>query len=130
MIPAWLEYDVWSLVLGVGAGLACGFLNTAASSVGDATLHLRTREILVARIDRFELAPINGDARVRQQAKLSAKRDEPRTHLADRRTVVLAEIGNCLVIGNQPAREPHHLYVARSLTAGPPAVPETDRLPY
>jgi uncharacterized protein len=32
MIPGWLEYDVWSLVLGVGAGLACGFLNTAASS--------------------------------------------------------------------------------------------------
>jgi uncharacterized protein len=27
-----LEYDVWSLVLGVAAGLACGFLNTAASS--------------------------------------------------------------------------------------------------
>jgi uncharacterized protein len=27
-----LEYDVWSLVLGLGAGLACGFLNTAASS--------------------------------------------------------------------------------------------------
>jgi uncharacterized protein len=32
MIPGWLEYDVWSLVLGLGAGLACGFLNTAASS--------------------------------------------------------------------------------------------------
>ena len=32
MIPGWLEYDVWSLVLGMGAGLACGFLNTAASS--------------------------------------------------------------------------------------------------
>ena len=32
MIPGWLESDVWSLVLGVGAGLACGFLNTAASS--------------------------------------------------------------------------------------------------
>src|SRR5919204_4050363 len=32
MVPSWLEYDVWSLVLGVGAGLACGFLNTAASS--------------------------------------------------------------------------------------------------
>lgn len=25
-------YDVWSLLLGLGAGLACGFLNTAASS--------------------------------------------------------------------------------------------------
>jgi uncharacterized protein len=32
MVPSWLEYDIWSLVLGVGAGLACGFLNTAASS--------------------------------------------------------------------------------------------------
>jgi uncharacterized protein len=27
-----LAHDVWSLLLGVGAGLACGFLNTAASS--------------------------------------------------------------------------------------------------
>ncbi len=25
-------YDVWTLILGLGAGLACGFLNTAASS--------------------------------------------------------------------------------------------------
>src|SRR4029450_13008694 len=32
MVPSWLEYDIWSLVLGFGAGLACGFLNTAASS--------------------------------------------------------------------------------------------------
>lgn len=27
-----MEYDLWSLLLGLGAGLACGFLNTAASS--------------------------------------------------------------------------------------------------
>jgi len=27
-----LGYDLWSLLLGLGAGLACGFLNTAASS--------------------------------------------------------------------------------------------------
>ena len=25
-------YDLWTLLLGLGAGLACGFLNTAASS--------------------------------------------------------------------------------------------------
>jgi len=47
-------------------------------------LHLRAREILVTVVDRFELAAVNGDARGRQQAKLSAKRDKPRTHLADR----------------------------------------------
>jgi uncharacterized membrane protein YfcA len=29
---AGLGYDLWALVLGLGAGLACGFLNTAASS--------------------------------------------------------------------------------------------------
>ncbi len=27
-----LSFDIWSLLLGLGAGLACGFLNTAASS--------------------------------------------------------------------------------------------------
>src|SRR5215471_4618998 len=27
-----LGYDLWTLALGLGAGLACGFLNTAASS--------------------------------------------------------------------------------------------------
>ena len=27
-----LGYDLWTLLLGLGAGLACGFLNTAASS--------------------------------------------------------------------------------------------------
>jgi uncharacterized protein len=32
MIASGLGYDVWSLLLGLGAGLACGFLNTAASS--------------------------------------------------------------------------------------------------
>ncbi len=32
MIAGGLGYDVWSWLLGLGAGLACGFLNTAASS--------------------------------------------------------------------------------------------------
>src|SRR6186713_3040243 len=27
-----LGYDLWAVVLGLGAGFACGFLNTAASS--------------------------------------------------------------------------------------------------
>jgi len=27
-----MSNDIWSLLLGLGAGLACGFLNTAASS--------------------------------------------------------------------------------------------------
>src|SRR3984893_13625764 len=84
-------------------------------------LHLRAREILVAIVDRFELAAVDGDARLRQKAYLSANRDELRAHLAYRRPVILAEIGNRFVIRNQPTGEPHHLNVAASLTLKPAA---------
>src|SRR5215470_13639175 len=85
------------------------------------TFHLRAREILVTVVDRFELAAIDGDARRRQQAKLPAKRDELRANLADRRTVILAEISNRLVIGSQPTREPHDFNVAAGLALKAPA---------
>jgi hypothetical protein len=55
------------------------------------------------------------------QANLSAKRDEPRAHLADRRPVILAEIGNRLVVGNQPTGELHDLNIATGLTFKPAA---------
>src|SRR5690242_3078778 len=73
-------------------------------------LHLRAREILVAIVDRLELAAVDGDARLRQKAYLSANGDELRAHLADR-----------LVIRNQPTGEPHDLNVAASLTLKPAA---------
>jgi hypothetical protein len=41
--------------------------------------------------------------------------------LADGTAVVLAEVGNRLVIGNKQARQPHHLNIAPSLTLEPPA---------
>jgi hypothetical protein len=47
--------------------------------------------------------------------------DELRAHLAYRRPVILAEIGNHLVIRNQPTGEPHHLNVAARLTLKPAA---------
>ena len=52
---------------------------------------------------------------------LPAQGHKLRTYLADRRPVVLTEIANRLVIGNQPAGEPHHLNVAGRLPfhAGP-----------
>src|SRR6516164_2120497 len=72
------------------------------------TRHLRAREILVTVVDRFKLAAVNGDARGHQQTQLPAKADKPCAHLADRRTIVLAEISDRLVIRSQPTREPHH----------------------
>src|SRR5262249_49689608 len=73
----------------------------ALLNLSEPALHLRAREVLVAIVDSFELAAVNGHARRRQQTYRSAKPDKPRTHLADRRPVILAEIGNRLVIGNQ-----------------------------
>src|SRR6516162_6824247 len=42
-------------------------------------------------------------------------------HLANRGPVIFAEIGNRLVIGRQPTREPHHLDIASSLALKAPA---------
>src|SRR3984893_9483843 len=93
----------------------------ALLDLSDAALHLRAREVLVAVVDRLELAAIDGAARCRQKADLSAKRDELRAHLADRGPVILAKIGKRLVIGNQPSGEPHDLHVAPGLPVTPAA---------
>src|SRR5215467_8000192 len=79
-------------------------------------LHLRAGEILIAIIDRLELAAVDRNARLREQAQLSTKRDELCANLADRSSVILAEIRNRLVVGNEPAEQPHDLNVASRLT--------------
>src|SRR3984957_12175203 len=43
------------------------------------------------------------------------------THFADGSAIVLAEVGNRLVIGDEPASQPHHLNVAPGLVLKPPA---------
>src|SRR4030095_11151852 len=44
-----------------------------------------------------------------------------RAHFADGRAIVLTEIRNRLVIGNEAARQPHHFNVAPGLTLEPAA---------
>ena len=72
-------------------------------------------------LDRLEFAAINGDAGLSEQAHHAAQRNETRAHLADGRAIVLAEVGNRLVIWSQTPRQPHHLDVAPSLTLKPAA---------
>jgi hypothetical protein len=93
----------------------------ALLDLSNPALNLRTREVLVAVVDRLELAAIDGDARLCQQTNLSAQRHKLRTYLADRSPVILAEIGNRLVLGNQATDEPHDFNVAASLTLKSPA---------
>ena len=72
--------------------------------------------------DNIELAAIDRNAGfLREQARSAAERNEPSADPPDGTAVVLAEIRNCLVIGNEAAGEPHHLDVASGLTLEPAA---------
>ena len=84
-------------------------------------LHLGAREVLVTVVDRLELAAVDRDARQCQQAQLPAKNNELSAHLADGGPVILAEIGNRLVIGNEAAGQPQHFNIATSLALQPTA---------
>ena len=111
--PRWL--------LPVGAVELVQIAGDALLDLRHAPRHLRAREVLVAVVHRLELAAIDRDAGVREQAHGATERNEPGADLPDGAAVVLAEIGNRLVIGNKAAGEPHHLDVAPGLTLEPAA---------
>ena len=62
-----------------------------------APFDLATREVLVAVVHGFEFAAVDGDAGFGEKPYLAAQFNETRARFADRRTVVLAEIGDHLV---------------------------------
>src|ERR1700676_560342 len=86
-----------------------------------APFQLRSREVPIAIVHRLELAAVDRHARRREQIHLAAELDEARAHLADGTAVVLPEIGDRLMVGDEAAKQPHHLDVAPSLTFEPPA---------
>src|SRR6266700_766639 len=53
-----------------------------------APLDFTLRKVVVATVHGLELAPVDGNAGLRQQAHLAAQLDEPRTNLLDGGTVV------------------------------------------
>ena len=57
-------------------------------------LHLRPCEVSVPVVHGLELAAIDGNARRRQETHPTAEFDEARTHLAQRKAVVFAEVRN------------------------------------
>src|SRR5258708_11302467 len=77
-----------------------------------APVHLGAREVLVTVVNRLEFAAIARNGGFCEQAQGATERNKPGADLPDRAAMVLAEVGNRLVIGNKAAREPHHLNVA------------------
>src|SRR5712671_2336777 len=80
-----------------------------------ATLDLALREVVVATVHGLELAAVDGNAGLRQQAHLPAQLDKSCANLPDRGTIVLAEVGDGLVIRREPSGQPHHLEIAAGL---------------
>src|SRR5690349_610889 len=62
-------------------------------------LHLALCEVLVPRVERFELRSVDGNARFRQQSHPPAKLNELRAHLLDATAVVATKVGDRLVVG-------------------------------
>lgn len=92
-------------------------------------LDLAAREVLIAIVDGFEFAAVDGDAGCREQSHLAAHLDEARADFFDAGTIVLAEIGNRFVIGRKPGEQPHHFDVAASFTLEPAARMHTVEIP-
>src|SRR6478735_9612422 len=86
-----------------------------------AALDLALREVVVATVHGLKLAAVDGNAGLRQQAHLAAQLDELRANLLDRWAIILAEVGDGLVIRREPSGQPHHLEIAASLALQPPA---------
>ena len=77
--------------------------------LSQAPRHLGLGEVAIPVVHGLELRSVNGNARHRQKTDPAAQLDETSANLGDRGAVVLAEVGNGLVVGNQSVHQPHHL---------------------
>ena len=108
-------------LLPIGAVHLMQIAGDALLDLRQAPLHLGAREVVVAVVHRLELAAVDRDARFLEQPQGAAERNKPGADLADGAAIVLAEIGDGLVVGRQAARQPHHLNVASGLALEPTA---------
>ena len=84
-------------------------------------LELAVGEVLVAIVDRFELAAIDRDDRLGEQLQIAAQDDELPAHAADRLAVIFAKVGDRLEVRRQSSGQPNQLDVALGLALEPPA---------
>src|SRR5450631_2114963 len=94
-----------------------------------ALLELVVGEVLVPIVDRFELAAIDGNDRVREQIEPAAQHNEFATDVTDRLTVVLAEVSDGLEVRRQAPGQPHQLNVALGLAFQAPTRLQTIEIP-
>src|ERR1700740_977902 len=65
------------------------------------------REVVVAAVDRLELATVDGYDRLCKQLQPPAYHHEATAHVANALTIVPPELGNRLEVWRKPAGQPH-----------------------
>src|SRR5215470_4072912 len=78
-----LGFECLGWLLPVGGVELLQIASNALLNLRHPPVYLGAREVLVAIVDRLELAAVNGDAGLREQAHHAAQRNEARTHFAD-----------------------------------------------
>jgi hypothetical protein len=63
---------------------------------------------------------VDGDAAFRQQSQQTAELDKLPAYLFDRSAIAFAEVGDGLVIGCQPPKQPHHFQISIALALQTP----------
>src|SRR5260370_38376207 len=76
---------------------------------------IEARVKFLSRVHRLEPAAIDGDDRVGEEIELTAQHDELPRACSDRRSVILAEVGDRLEVRRQATGQPHHLDVTLRL---------------
>ncbi len=85
-----------------------------------ALLELVVGEVLVAVVDRLELAAVDRHDRFGEQIEPTAQHDEFATDVTDRLAVVPAKVSDGLEVRRQAPRQPHQLNVALGLALQTP----------
>lgn len=85
------------------------------------SLQLSSRKVPVPVIDGLELAAVDGHQRIGEQPKPLAQNDELPADAADGLAILLAEIGNGLVIRRQSPGQPHQFDIPLCLSFQVPA---------
>src|ERR1700692_887504 len=111
----------YRLSLAIGAIKLREIASYALVNLRQPPLHLGLREVSVPRVDGFELAAVDRNARLAEQFKAPAQHHKLTAGLADGLAVVLAEIGYRLEVPDQAAGQPHQLDVALALRLQAPA---------
>src|SRR5271156_4852410 len=107
--------------LAIGAVELREIAGNALVNLRQPPLHLGLRKVSVSRVDGFELAAVDRNARFAEQFKATAQLHELTTNLADGLAVVLAEVGYRLEVRHQPAGQPNQLDVALAFSLQAPA---------